>query len=637
MENIGIDLGTSKTILTSSRNNGCILFDNLGSRSIKSILELTSPLRKFGNNVLEPKRKDLNKRKRITVTDHENLFYYINYLNKLTNASSFTLTVPYFLSYKERYQIYNLCKSSKMNVNIVNDITAFGMFYALKCEQCEERFAVLDCGHSKTTFGLFEKKDNEIKPLMIKGLQIGGRDFDSRILEFVMKKHNIEERFDSLDFVKEKILLQLDKLKSSLNSIDEYRFSFEVLDEMVVIDITKEEYLSVIKEDLKKMNDFFMQIKNEIGETSVAVVGGNCFNLNVREILESNFVCNYAMDAFESGSFGACFMGTIMKFGSRANHKVNDLFFEDLYIRMYEREEEREGKKCTKVFGHKTVPFEGSKVSYTRKDDFSFDLLTESGLVLTGRVSEIKESVDLAIRISKNGIIEVEAVNGKVEIEEPDFSVFVENEEKMRNAEEEFVMCGTMRNELEHVLMNLRVEELSDEQKEILREVKDSLVFYPMCERISDEQKIRDEVCGKIEFIVEMVKEKIKRVREMYDTCFESFESLMREKKKFSHIKTSYKLQGIIYSKKEILRKMEANIYNATWILNMKPEEEIKEIESLKSQCEREIKEKEEEEKKRMEEEEKKRVEEEKKKAEEEEKKEKSEDSKPEQEVKEEL
>lgn len=624
MENIGIDLGTSKTILTSSKNNGVILFDNLGSRSIKTILELTQPLRKFGNNVIEPRKKDIHKRKRIELTDYENLFYFINYLNTLTNTSSYTLTVPYFLTYQERLDLFHLFKAANMSVNIINDITAFGMLYALKHEQCKERFAIMDCGHSKTTFGMFERIDNVIKPITIKGIRVGGRDFDIKLIDFIMKKFSIEDT----PFVREKIVLQIDKMKCSLNSIDEYRFTIEIMEEQIVIDITKEEYLAIIKDDLERMKDFFTQVGDELGDLCVEVVGGNSFNLNVRELLESSFKCSYAMDAFESASFGACFFGTILKFGSRINYKVNDLFFDNLYIRTYKSEEEREGKKLTKVFGNTNFPFDGSKVTFTKSEDFRFDLVTDNGLVTSGKVTEATGSVDLIIRISQNGIIEVDSTTGKVCIDQPDFTDFIQNEKTMKQIEQEFVQCGSMRNELEHVLMNLDIPTLTPEQTAVLGEVKDSLVFYPMCEKVAEEENIRNEVSEKLDFVTEMVRERVTKITMAYNVCFEEIEKMMKEKKNFSYIKASYKLQGMIYNKKEMLKKMKVDIFNAAWILSMNIENDIREIETLKVQCEREIVEREREEEKKAEEAKKRAEEEAKKNADEETNKKANEDTK---------
>ncbi|KAM0685431.1 hypothetical protein COBT_003359, partial [Conglomerata obtusa] len=356
MENIGIDLGSYKTVIATSQNNGTIIYDNQSKRTIQTALELRTPTRFFGNNLPEPSRKfaSLRKRNFNNVQDTESnqsLFSFIKYLQTLASphAGHYTLAVPFYYGLKERADLYELCQEAGVNANFVTDICLLGMLYCVKFERSAScnSFLILDLGHSKTTAALFtKKKENEecvLQPIFVEGICKGGLSFDEKLINFIISKYKIKDDLYS----REKLRIKINSIKCMLNNLNDYKFIIEIGDDSFCVCVTKTEYFELIEEDLKQFKDFFnmilLKVKEEkLDETfSVEVVGGNSFNCYMREIIdnilnENGMKSLFSMNAEESCGIGSAYAGAFYKFGSKMKVKMCDILVKDLFVRVYD-------------------------------------------------------------------------------------------------------------------------------------------------------------------------------------------------------------------------------------------------------------------------------------------------------------
>lgn len=331
MQNIGIDLGSYTSLLSSSKSS--IIYDSLSKRSSKSVFDLTTP-RKFGNHVSDPKRKTIAQRKYLD--SFENIFYYCNYLRSLVPEQvHFTMAVPYFFTLHERHELKELLSGVFPNLSFVTDVVGVAHLYALKYEKGREcsRFCVVDLGHSKTTVGCFVNAEDRIEPLFVKGIKVGAKDFDEAIVSFILKKFKIEETV----FNVEKIKMHVEKIKMALNNIEDFRFNLEIGEDSFYVVITKQEYHELIKEKLHEIEKFVDSIP-ELKDCVVEVVGGNSQNAFVRHVLEQKIKIHFSLNAEESVANGAALSGAIRRFGSTKKISLNNIYTANLFMRIKDDE-----------------------------------------------------------------------------------------------------------------------------------------------------------------------------------------------------------------------------------------------------------------------------------------------------------
>ena len=86
--NLGIDIGATKTVIYSTKDQGTLIEDEFGAREIATVLELTKPVRSFGKSASGDQLANLKARRRfflqnlLVEENQENLFMFLNYLHR---------------------------------------------------------------------------------------------------------------------------------------------------------------------------------------------------------------------------------------------------------------------------------------------------------------------------------------------------------------------------------------------------------------------------------------------------------------------------------------------------------------------------------------------------------------------------
>ncbi|EJW02320.1 hypothetical protein EDEG_00297 [Edhazardia aedis USNM 41457] len=635
MEHIGLDIGTFKSVVGTSTNNGNVLLDEFGKREIKTVIELSKPIRKFGNFVGNPLMTQILNRKRyFTDLSHTScgnkqdssninnndsndnnthnassqilndclctdgvqsneayLYHFINYLKKRATPGNvnFTLTVPYFYTLKERQKLFDLCTINGLYPTIITDITAAATLFAVRNEIPNDgHFCIIDYGHSKTTIGLFqkinpskEKKDKKdgkgvnmrVFPIQVSGIRKGAVDFDNKLLDFVFKKYGIQKSKLNI----ERLLPHIEKAKKMLNSMEETRFNLEIIDECYSITITREEFHELVREDIQSIQslvDSFIE-KNNV-KCDIEVIGGNSFNIFIQDFSKK---FNTRMNFSDTCGVGASLAGAIYRFGSRIGYEVRDLFTQKITAKTYFTEGERENSKNYDVL--ESCLFDDSVInlSYKMGKDYFVELCEGEKTILRAKVTNPKSDHKIGFKLSEKGILDVCADPRYTKIEvlsATDYVPITEQEKMYKQLEEEVETIGNMRNELESCLLNLPLKDLhlSEEEIGILENIKNEMMYENVAQTVKEETEKRNEILAKIDFITSKIQNIFKDKREKLIRALNNAES---ECKKFdkTFLRASFKLKGFIVKCNDDLKAINPTIFAAADVIKFSVDDKI--------------------------------------------------------------
>ena len=173
-----------------------------------------------------------------------NLYYFKN--EKYTYSSTY-ISVPDFFTCYQKQNIELILKALNMrDVHVVNESSAITMYYGytkyndIFCNKenkidttIEKNILFIDSGHSKTSFILSYFKYDEFKVLKVICIpNVGGRNFDEKIMNYCIKELLIKENINEEDFI------LTDKMKYRLlGKIEEARKKLTVnKDTTIVVD-----------------------------------------------------------------------------------------------------------------------------------------------------------------------------------------------------------------------------------------------------------------------------------------------------------------------------------------------------------------------------------------------------------------
>lgn len=546
MEKIGINIGSFKTLIHTTSYNVKLLGDESGSRTITTAIELSSPLRKFGNGcqVTTPDEEILFREnfmeKILEKENSELLFMFAKYLKRVIEGhnslcKNVFLTVPFYYKEEERIRISEIFINAGHNVNgIFTDTTAasIGYFYT---KNITKKLLVLDFGHSKTTASIFDVTPQKIVAEKHSGIKVGGKNFDKKIAEFLTK--NVEE---NKNFVKSRLLKEMLKFKSGLNNTTTFKRKVDLMGNQTLFVLEEKDYLNLISEDLKEIQTFLKSIKDWKYDI-VEVIGGNKHNKHVSDILEHNFDnISYSMVYDEAVSYGAAVGGALVNLVTKSAY---DTISEKIFVKINNSEEEENNFKFESLqFPSKKEIMVKSSEETTTVDIFEndvkigeFEYKNEGNNFVIELNFNLKKSVIPKIKylmkedkdskelIKEEVKTDIEYFNNEMtdkEIEEMKLP-----EEKFRKIEVEQIEIGNLRNKLENNI-NKFVQKLRDpvyefEESEIsdLQRKLGEFEYLMPSNSLEEENKVFQKMLSTIDLGLEKMK-----------NLFESKKENLREK-----------------------------------------------------------------------------------------------------------
>lgn len=625
MEFVGIDIGTYKTTIASSKENGKIFVDEQGKRSIKSILELTTPIRKFGNNITGEHEQSIDLRHRpftnninknianMTADDVKIDFMFYNYLNRVIKQNtsgnpSICITIPCHYANKERRLSYQIAKLANLKVEkIFNQISSIGMFAFLRRQLSDSSFVVIDFGHSKVECGYFEIQNFNFKPMNIASLNIGAQDFDEKLINIICKKHKIEE----IKLNREIIFRHLEKLKSVLNNSKTATIPIYINDSSVTIQITQEEFFIACSNEIAKIKTFltdFLKDINYNGKDNIEFTGGNSSVKFINNILEGAFNIQSTLDLTESGAIGSSLGLACTIINNK--YKINDIIGRDIFVRICKEDGEANNKSL--VFKKCDFTDNIKFITYNKKSSFNVEFLENENsigvLKIEKEETENPQPIKIGVKINKFGFLEIISVKNNDEdvnfifeeeiISEEFLNELNETENKYRTLENNVEKIGMLRNELETMTMEL-VDSLESTLKGLVTEdeadkVKDiamNLFDIEPSAELEQEENLKKEIHNQLEFVSkkidELQQQENSKLIDLKNIVTKFFDENPKE-----YTPSFYKLQGLMYKIENYLKTFKIDLYNIKDFNNKIVKEFESDVKNYVEKADLEIKEK---------------------------------------------
>ncbi|KAH9410713.1 putative heatshock protein [Ordospora pajunii] len=591
MEFVGIDVGNYKTLIASSRDNGKVYSDEQGKRGIRTIMELSKPIRRFGNAVTSDVNEMIERRRR-SFRDELNdskgradMGIFMKYLDRIVNSSTPThppicMTVPVYFKERERRILSGIANAVEFKLEeIVTDVSAIGMFACVRRENMPESFLVLDFGYSKTTAGMFKFEKNVLKPVYMNVVKTGSMQFDEKLIEMVIRKNALERNA----LTREKVRRNLDKIKTTLNSTESCSLHMFITDNAINVVVTQEEYRQAMNEEANELKKFVTKvIEDTMHEGVVEVTGGNANSFVIKEMLDGLVEYKATLDVSESSAIGSA-LGMACR-SLRTKFSLNEIVGREICVKM-----QGEDVKPTVVFkADEVIGGNAKMVTYYRKGRFDLEVIEDGEVISVLRVekgdSEEVEAVNVSLAISKLGTVCVAAVNvtktgNGAEAVDYRYECFALSDEEMNEIkalEEEYRDCelgrekvGAMRNELETMAVGLgdalstRFSNVFNEEEiNCVKEITMDLFDIPLPDTVKQEEKIRDDLLSKLGF----VSAKLSECKQNVVSALENGRDMVNEFKSENpkmFTPSFYKLQGLLYKTEECLKTFDLNVFNA--------------------------------------------------------------------------
>ncbi|KAK6460934.1 heat shock protein of HSP70 family [Scheffersomyces coipomensis] len=313
----GIDLGTSKSVISAARNGGIdVIVNEVSNRATPSLVGFGPKNRLIGesakNKQISNVKNTVDNIKRIVGLDFDDADLEIEkkyftvplvkdaatggvsakvrlggeqkeftatqlsamLINKLkdtahketkANLEQVALSVPLWYNEKQRHAAADACRIAGLTpVQIVNEVTAaavgYGVFKANELPVDEpKKIAFIDIGHSSYQISIASVKKGELKILgSAYDKHFGGRDFDYAIAEHFAKEFKDKKKLDVHENPKAfyRVLVASEKVKKVLSANSQAPFSVESLMEDVDFSssLTREELEAYVQPLLNRVN-----------------------------------------------------------------------------------------------------------------------------------------------------------------------------------------------------------------------------------------------------------------------------------------------------------------------------------------------------------------------------------------------
>ena len=261
---VGIDFGTSNTIITYFNNNKInILHDGVFKMIPSKICYHNDKI--YCGNYIPVNKTDIihsfklsDNNTNLLITFFSHLHWLITKNLNVSGEIKAVITVPSNFNDKQREIIKSCFESVNIKViRIINEPSAAALSYGLSNISDEAKILVLDLGGGTTDITILEKNDTLFEVLHSEGLNIGGNTFTQLIYDELIKQDN-SCTWEIAQIIKEK-LTYLDSYE-----IKKFRLSREKFEKLSSL------ILSKIKNTLSEIINKYYDVSH------VLLVGGTC-------------------------------------------------------------------------------------------------------------------------------------------------------------------------------------------------------------------------------------------------------------------------------------------------------------------------------------------------------------------------
>ena len=240
------------------------------------------------------------------------------------------LSVPGYFTEKERHALLDAARIAEVNVlRLFNEESAvalgYGIFRRNELDPTVNRNVVfVDLGHSKCSAYVASFTKEKLKVLsIIHERNLGARDFDWCVMEFLAKKFNEQHglSFMKNDKAKLRLLDAIEKQRKVLSANSDANISVEYLveDEDLNFHITRAEFEKIIAPELQRFREVLVKLFEEIQNKKIAIhsveiVGGASRIPIVQKIIEEVFgkECSRTLNMAECIARGCAMQAAII-------------------------------------------------------------------------------------------------------------------------------------------------------------------------------------------------------------------------------------------------------------------------------------------------------------------------------------
>ena len=206
--------------------------------------------------------------------------------NKI-NYDYSSISLPDFFTPKQKQILKLICDSLEMkNVQIYNESSAITMYYgynkykdlfSFQNKNIEKNVLFIDSGHSKTNFILSKFAYNKFSVEYVDCIiDFGGRNFDNLLGEYCLNEFKKENNLNDYKLdakSKYKLLDAIQKSRVKLTVNDETNITIYVFydDIDLEINLTREKFEEIIREELKKFENKLKEIINIANEKNIKI------------------------------------------------------------------------------------------------------------------------------------------------------------------------------------------------------------------------------------------------------------------------------------------------------------------------------------------------------------------------------
>lgn len=301
---IGIDLGTTNSLVTVFQNGECVLIPNEYNEYLTpSIVNVSGSAVYVGRAakermITEPKntarqfKRDMGSNERYildrTGYSPEELSALIlrklkedaeRYLGEAVEEA--VISVPAYFNDKQRYATKKAGELAGIKVErLVNEPSAAALLSKLNHVEDDGNYMVFDFGGGTLDISLVECFQNVVNVIAISGdNRLGGCDFDMAIANYFCEKNNIF--FGNLEKqLQSSLLFQCEKIKWELSEKNMVSEVITLGEKQYSFDLSRETLVAVSNDIFKKIDRIIQRVlmdaQMEIGEiTEVIMVGGS--------------------------------------------------------------------------------------------------------------------------------------------------------------------------------------------------------------------------------------------------------------------------------------------------------------------------------------------------------------------------
>lgn len=284
---LGIDFGTTNTVVTYFQNNKPNLLLDGVYKSIPSKIGIKNEILFCGNYIpLKPDYVIDNFKTIIgqsfnpiivgnkTLLLNDILIIFFDHIKKIINKkfdSTYNLktiiTVPSNFNDKQREIIRNAFNHCKFNVlRIINEPSAAALSYGLSnINDNEERILVIDTGGGTMDLTVLMKEDGLFQVEHSIGLNdLGGNNFTDCIYNYILKASNSEEKNQILWY-------NCQIAKEKLSWLDNYELKFN----NIIYNISQKQFEKLINNLINRVEEILNDIKNLYDSFKYIIMVGN--------------------------------------------------------------------------------------------------------------------------------------------------------------------------------------------------------------------------------------------------------------------------------------------------------------------------------------------------------------------------